>query len=104
MSLRLGVGGPRRTSTNSVKIGGVAVPLGWLTVDLEGWIVDNGSRDGGRLSCGMGACRERRRARAALPVIAARAPHFDKWQVRVGRMFPVAVLTHRPSPQAGEPA
>jgi deazaflavin-dependent oxidoreductase (nitroreductase family) len=38
------------------------------------------------------------------PVIAARAPHFDKWQVRIGRTFPVAVLTHRPSPQAGEPA
>ena len=28
------------------------------------------------------------------PVIAARAPHFDKWQVRIGRPFPVAVLTH----------
>ncbi len=29
-------------------------------------------------------------------VIAARAPHFDKWQTRVGRTFPVAVLTTRP--------
>lgn len=28
------------------------------------------------------------------PVIAARAPHFEKWQVRIGRPFPVAVLTH----------
>ena len=26
-------------------------------------------------------------------VIADRAPHFDKWQVRIGRTFPVAVLT-----------
>ena len=25
-------------------------------------------------------------------VIAARAPHFDKWQARLGRTFPVAVL------------
>ena len=37
-------------------------------------------------------------------VIAARAPHFDKWQVRIGRSFPVAVLTHRTSAQASEPA
>src|SRR5215218_6861877 len=28
-------------------------------------------------------------------VIAARAPHFDKWQTRIGRMFPIAVLTNR---------
>jgi deazaflavin-dependent oxidoreductase (nitroreductase family) len=28
-------------------------------------------------------------------VIAARAPHFDKWQTRIGRMFPIAVLTTR---------
>lgn len=27
------------------------------------------------------------------PVIAARAAHFDKWQVRIGRTFPIAVLT-----------
>jgi deazaflavin-dependent oxidoreductase (nitroreductase family) len=39
-----------------------------------------------------------------LPVIAARAPHFDKWQERIGRSFPVAVLTHRPSSQASGPA
>ena len=38
------------------------------------------------------------------PVIAARAPHFDKWQERIGRSFPVAVLTHRPSSQASESA
>jgi deazaflavin-dependent oxidoreductase (nitroreductase family) len=37
-------------------------------------------------------------------VIAARAPHFDKWRGRIGRSFPVAVLTHRPSSQASEPA
>ena len=36
-------------------------------------------------------------------VIAARAPHFDQWQVRIGRSFPVAVLTHRPSAHTGEP-
>jgi len=28
-------------------------------------------------------------------VIAARASHFDKWQTRIGRMFPIAVLTNR---------
>jgi deazaflavin-dependent oxidoreductase (nitroreductase family) len=38
------------------------------------------------------------------PVIAARAPHFDTWQVRIGRSFPVAVLTHRPSPHTSQPA
>jgi deazaflavin-dependent oxidoreductase (nitroreductase family) len=27
--------------------------------------------------------------------VAARAPHFAKWQVRTGRTFPVAVLTTR---------
>jgi hypothetical protein len=37
-------------------------------------------------------------------VIAARAPHFDQWQARIGRSFPVAVLTHRPSPETREPA
>ena len=26
------------------------------------------------------------------PQIAARAPHFAKWQQRIGRTFPVAVL------------
>ena len=31
-------------------------------------------------------------------VIAARAPHFDKWQTRIGRMFPIAVLTNRSAP------
>jgi F420H(2)-dependent quinone reductase len=35
-------------------------------------------------------------------VIAARAPHFAKWQMRIGRSFPVAVLTYRPSPQASQ--
>jgi len=34
------------------------------------------------------------------PVIAARAPHFAEWQVRIGRSFPVAVLTQRPSSQS----
>jgi deazaflavin-dependent oxidoreductase (nitroreductase family) len=29
--------------------------------------------------------------------VAARAPHFAKWQVRTGRTFPVAVLTTRSS-------
>lgn len=33
-------------------------------------------------------------------VIAALAPHFDQWQLRIGRFLPVAVLTHRPSPPA----
>jgi len=37
-------------------------------------------------------------------VIAARAPHFDKWQLRIGRSFPIAVLTHWPSSGASEPA
>jgi len=27
------------------------------------------------------------------PQIAARAPHFAKWQARTGRTFPVALLT-----------
>jgi len=36
-------------------------------------------------------------------VVAARAPHFDKWQFRVNRLFPGAVLTHRLSPGSGEP-
>jgi len=27
------------------------------------------------------------------PQIAARAPHFSKWQARTGRTFPVALLT-----------
>ena len=32
------------------------------------------------------------------PQIAARAPHFAKWQVRTGRMFPIAVLIIHSSP------
>ena len=32
------------------------------------------------------------------PQIAARAPHFAKWQARTGRALPVAVLTVRSSP------
>jgi deazaflavin-dependent oxidoreductase (nitroreductase family) len=35
------------------------------------------------------------------PQIAARAPHFAKWQERTGRMFPVVVLAAR-SPIAGD--
>ena len=35
-------------------------------------------------------------------VIAARAPHFAKWQVPIGRSIPVVVLTHRPAPQASQ--
>jgi F420H(2)-dependent quinone reductase len=31
-------------------------------------------------------------------VIAARAPHFDKWQAGIGRTFPVAMLTTRSAP------
>jgi deazaflavin-dependent oxidoreductase (nitroreductase family) len=36
-------------------------------------------------------------------VIAACAPHFDKWQVRIGRSFPVAMLTPRLSPRDSGP-
>jgi deazaflavin-dependent oxidoreductase (nitroreductase family) len=32
------------------------------------------------------------------PLIAARAPHFAKWQLRTGRTFPIAILTVRTSP------
>lgn len=32
------------------------------------------------------------------PQIATRAPHFAKWQVRTGRMFPIAALTDQPWP------
>ncbi len=32
------------------------------------------------------------------PQIAGRAPHFAKWQVRTGRMFPIAALTVQPWP------
>ena len=32
------------------------------------------------------------------PQIAARAPHFAKWQVRTRRIFPMAVLTVRSPP------
>ena len=35
-------------------------------------------------------------------VVAARAPHFDKWQGRIGRSFPVAVLTPRPLPDTAQ--
>ncbi len=38
------------------------------------------------------------------PVIAARAPHFEAWQRRIGRSFPIAVLTRRPSRHSGGPA
>jgi len=33
-------------------------------------------------------------------VICAGAPHCDQWQAHIGRSFPVAVLTHRPSPRS----
>jgi deazaflavin-dependent oxidoreductase (nitroreductase family) len=36
----------------------------------------------------VASAAEREQLRA---VIAARAPHFDKWQARIGRRFPVAV-------------
>lgn len=32
------------------------------------------------------------------PQIAARAPHFAKWQARTGRALPVAILTIHSSP------
>jgi deazaflavin-dependent oxidoreductase (nitroreductase family) len=33
------------------------------------------------------------------PRIAARAPHFAKWQARTGRTLPIIILTARPAPR-----